>query len=193
MAAVQDPFPQAGAPSKEGSRFTGGMMDENSKININLLRNSQGEIDEERSATAKTLHSAGRERGAAEPGFWTGWMWTTSRGRTGPKDTFTRISMNPTRATARSSRWAGVFGAGMRDIERFGEKKDQEADGFPGPSLPTERSISTRLRGKFLRASAKTWTVRWQLRSVAYRKEERFESIDDLRKVREWMIISSPR
>ena len=51
-------IPLAEGIVEEGVSFSGGMVDENSKININLLRNSQGEIDEKREAQMRRLFRA---------------------------------------------------------------------------------------------------------------------------------------
>src|SRR5512135_1299778 len=51
-------IPSAEGTTEEGVSFYGGMVDENSKINVNLLRNSQGEIDEKREAQMRRLFRA---------------------------------------------------------------------------------------------------------------------------------------
>jgi general secretion pathway protein K len=192
-------LPLAEAIMQEGVSFAGGMVDESGKININLLVDSQGEIDEKREAQMRRLFRAmGVKEELLNP---LDWLDADDIERQdGAEGYFYQSLEEPYECANGPFLTVGqVFLVrGMREFERFGEKKNKRLMDYLTIHSDGKININTAWRFWSL---GKAWTVLWAESIVEYRKEESFESIEDLKKsgddeevldeIREWITVKS--
>ena len=173
--------PLAGGLAEEGVSFYGGMVDENSKININLLRNSQGEIDEKREAQMRRLFIAlGAKEERLNPVL--DWLDADDIERQdGAEGYFYQNLEEPYECANGPFLTVGqVFLVrGMREFERFGEKKLID---FLTIHSDGKININTAPK-EVLESLGESMDSTLAAAIVEYRKEENFESIEDLSKV----------
>ncbi len=174
--------PLAGGLAEEGVSFYGGMVDENSKININLLRNSQGEIDEKREAQMRRLFVAlGAKEERLNPLL--DWLDADDIERQdGAEGYFYQNLEEPYECANGPFLTVGqVFLVrGMREFERFGEKKKL----MDFLTIHSDGKININTAPKeVLESLGGSMDSTLAAAIVEYRKEENFESIEDLRKV----------
>jgi general secretion pathway protein K len=173
--------PLAGGLAEEGVSFYGGMVDENSKININLLRNSQGEIDEKREAQMRRLF---RAMGVNEERLNPVLDWLDSddiERQDGAEGYFYQNLEEPYECANGPLLTVGqVFLVrGMREFERFGEKKLMDF-----LTIHSDGKININKAPKeVLESLGESMDSTLAAAIVEYRKEENFENIEDLRKV----------
>ena len=168
----------------EGVSFSGGMVDENSKININLLRNSEGEIDEKREAQMRRLFGAlGIKEERLNPVL--DWLDADDIERQdGAEGYFYQSLEEPYQCANGPFLTVGqVFLVrGMRELERFGEKKDRRLMDYLTIHSDGKININTAPK-EVLETLSEDIDSAQAAAIVEYRKEQKFESIDDLRKV----------
>ena len=196
-------IPLAEGIVEAGVSFSGGMVDENSKININLLRNSQGEIDEKREAQMRRLFRAmGVKEERLNPVL--DWLDADDIERQdGAEGYFYQNLEEPYECANGPFLTVGqVFLVrGMRDLERFGEKKRKKLMDYLTIHSDGKININTAPK-EVLESLGENMDSALAAAIVEYRKEESFESIDDLRKVpgmddevlaeiREWITVKS--
>ncbi len=177
-------IPLAEGIAEEGVTFYGGMVDENSKININLLRNSQGEIDEKREAQMRRLF---RAMGVNEERLNPVLDWLDSddiERQDGAEGYFYQNLEEPYECANGPFLTVGqVFLVrGMREFERFGEKKSKKLMDFLTIHSDGKININTAPK-EVLESLGESMDSALAGSIVEYRKEETFESIEDLRKV----------
>jgi general secretion pathway protein K len=169
---------------EEGVSFYGGMVDENSKININLLRNSQGEIDEKREAQMRRLFRAmGVKEERLNPVL--DWLDADDIERQdGAEGYFYQNLEEPYECPNGPFLTVGqVFLVrGMREFERFGEKKTKKLMDFLTIHSDGKININTAPK-EVLESLGESMDSALAAAIVEYRKEENFESVDDLRNV----------
>jgi general secretion pathway protein K len=168
----------------EGVSFYGGMVDENSKININLLRNSEGEIDEKREAQMRRLFTAmGVKEERVNPLL--DWLDADDIERQdGAEGYYYQNLEEPYECANGPFLTVGqVFLVrGMRAFERFGEKKDKKLMDFLTIHSDGKININTAPK-EVLESLSESMDGALAEAIVQHRKEESFESIEDLRKV----------
>ena len=176
--------PLAEGIAEEGVSFYGGMVDENSKININLLRNSEGEIDEKREAQMRRLFRAlGVKEERLNPVL--DWLDADDIERQdGAEGYFYQNLEEPYSCANGPLLTVGqiFLVRGMREFERFGEKKDKKLMDFLTIYSDGKININTAPR-EVLESLGESMDGALASAIVESRKEEPFESIDDLRKV----------
>ena len=193
--------PLAGGLAEEGVSFYGGMVDENSKININLLRNSQSEIDEKREAQMRRLFIAlGVKEERLNPVL--DWLDADDIERQdGAEGYFYQNLEEPYECANGPFLTVGqVFLVrGMREFQRFGENKKL----MDFLTIYSDGKININTAPKeVLESLGESMDSTLAAAIVQYRKEENFESIGDLRKVpgmegqvlaeiREWITVKS--
>jgi general secretion pathway protein K len=169
---------------EEGVSFYGGMVDENSKININLLRNSQGEIDEKREAQMRRLFRAlGVKEDLLNPVL--DWLDADDIERQdGAEGYFYQNLEEPYECANGPFLTVGqVFLVrGMREFDRFGEKKSKKLMDYLTIHSDGKININTAPK-EVLESLGESMDSALAAAIVEYRKEEDFESLDDLRKV----------
>ena len=169
---------------EEGVSFYGGMVDENSKININLLRNSQGEIDEKREAQMRRLFRAlGVKEDRLNPVL--DWLDADDIERQdGAEGYFYQNLEEPYECANGPFLTVGqVFLVrGMREFDRFGEKKSKKLMDYLTIHSDGKININTAPK-EVLESLGESMDSALAAAIVEYRKEEDFESLDDLRKV----------
>jgi general secretion pathway protein K len=195
--------PLAEGVMEEGVSYYGGMIDENSKININLLRNSQGEIDEKREAQMRRLFTAlGVKEERLNPVL--DWLDADDIERQdGAEGYFYQNLEEPYACANGPFLTAGqVFLVrGMREFERFGEKRTKKLMDFLTIYSDGKININTASK-EVLESLGENMDSALAAAIVEYRKEGEFESIDDLRNVagmdedvlseiREWITVKS--
>jgi general secretion pathway protein K len=199
-------MPLAEGMAEEGVSFYGGMVDENSKININLLRNSEGEIDEKREAQMRRLFRAleiKEER--LNPVL--DWLDADDIERQdGAEGYYYQSLEDPYECANGPFLTVGqVFLVrGIREFERFGEKKNKRLMDYL--TIHSDGKININTAPKEVIESLSEDLDRAQAAAIVeYRKEQKFESIDDLRNVpglddiddhviaqmREWITVKS--
>jgi general secretion pathway protein K len=199
-------MPLAEGMAEEGVSFYGGMVDENSKININLLRNAEGEIDEKREAQMRRLFGAleiKEER--LNPVL--DWLDADDIERQDGAEGYYYQSLEEPYECANGPflTVGQVFLVrGMREFERFGEKKNKRLMDYL--TIYSDGKININTAPKEVIESLSEDLDRAQAAAIVeYRKEQKFESIDDLRKVpgldniddhiiaqmREWITVKS--
>ncbi len=194
-------IPSEGATVQEGVTFSGGMMDENGKVNVNLLRNDRGEIDEQRETQLRRLFRAlGLKEERLNPVL--DWLDVDDIERQDGAEGYWYQNLDEPYACA-NERFLTIgqvfLVRGMRDIERFGEKKEKRLLDYLTIHSEGKININTAPR-EVLESLSEDMDSALAAEIVAYRKEERFESIDDLRKVpgmddhlfaeiREWITV----
>jgi general secretion pathway protein K len=197
-------LPLAAAIMQEGVSFAGGMVDESGKININLLVDSQGEIDEKREAQLRRLFRAmGVKEELLNPLL--DWLDADDIERQdGAEGHFYQNLEQPYEcANGRFLTTGQIFMVrGMRELERFGEeKKTKRLLDFV--TIHSEGKININTASKeVLESLGESMDSALAESIVEYRKEESFESIEDLKKVggideevleeiREWITVKS--
>jgi general secretion pathway protein K len=169
---------------EEGVSFYGGMVDENSKININLLRNSQGEIDEKREAQMRRLFRAlGVKEDLLNPVL--DWLDADDIERQdGAEGYFYQNLEEPYECANGPFLTVGqVFLVrGMREFDRFGEKRSKKLMDYLTIHSDGKININTAPK-EVLESLGESMDSALAAAIVEYRKEEDFESLDDLRKV----------
>jgi general secretion pathway protein K len=177
-------LPSAEGTVEAGVSFYGGMVDENSKININLLRNSEGEIDEKREAQMRRLFVAmGVKEERLNPVL--DWLDADDIERQdGAEGYFYQNLEEPYECANGPFLTVGqVFLVrGMREFERFGEKKDKKLMDFLTIHSDGKININTAPK-EVLESLSESMDGALAEAIVQHRKEERFESIEDLNKV----------
>jgi general secretion pathway protein K len=177
-------IPSAEGTVEEGVSFYGGMVDENSKININLLRNGQGEIDEKREAQARRLFRAlGIQEERLNPVL--DWLDADDIERQdGAEAYFYQNLEEPYECANGPFLTVGqIFMVrGMREFERFGEKKNKRLLDYLTIYSDGMININTAPK-EVLQSLSESMDSTLAEAIVEYRKEENFESLDDLRKV----------
>jgi general secretion pathway protein K len=177
-------IPLAEGKGEEGVSFSGGMVDENSKININLLRNSQGEIDEKREAQMRRLFSAmGVNEERLNPVL--DWLDADDIERQdGAEGYFYQNLEEPYECANGAFLTVGqiFLVRGMRDLELFGEKKSKRLMDYLTIYSDGKININTAPK-EVLESLGENMDSALAEAIVEYRKGENFESIDDLRKV----------
>jgi general secretion pathway protein K len=177
-------LPAEGANGKEGVRFLGGIVDESGKININLLRNEEGEIDERREMQLRRLFIAlGLKEELLNPLL--DWLDADDIERQDGAEGYYYQSLDEPYECAN-----GPFLTigqlflvrGMREIERFGEKKEKRLLDYLTIYSDGKININTAPR-EVIESLSEEMDSAQAAEIVAYRKEEKFKSIDDLRKV----------
>ena len=196
-------IPLAEGIVEEGVSFSGGMVDENSKININLLRNSQGEIDEKREAQMRRLFRAmGVKEERLNPVL--DWLDADDIERQdGAEGYFYQNLEEPYECANGPFLTVGqiFLVRGMRELERFGEKKSKRLMDYLTIHSDGKININTAPK-EVLESLGENMDSALAEAIVEYRKEESFESIDDLGKVpgmdddvlaeiREWITVKS--
>jgi general secretion pathway protein K len=177
-------MPLAEGMAEPGVSFYGGMVDENSKININLLRNAQGEIDLKREAQMRRLFRAlGIKEERLNPVL--DWLDADDIERQdGAEGYFYQNLDEPYECANGPFLTVGqVFLVrGMREFERFGEKKNKKL--MDVLTIHSDGKINVNTAPKeVLESLGETMDSSLASAIVEYRKEEPFESIEDLRKV----------
>jgi general secretion pathway protein K len=177
-------IPSTEGTTEEGVSFYGGMVDENSKININLLRNSQGEIDEKREAQMRRLFRAlGIKEERLNPVL--DWLDADDIERQdGAEAYFYQNLEEPYECANGPFLTVGqVFLVrGMREFERFGEKKSKRLLDFLTIYSDGKININTAPK-EVIESLGENMDSALAEAIVESRKEEKFESVDDLRKV----------
>jgi len=177
-------IPLAEGKVEEGVSFSGGMVDENSKININLLRNSQGEIDEKREAQMQRLFRAmGVKEERLNPVL--DWLDADDIERQdGAEGYFYQNLEEPYECANGAFLTVGqiFLVRGMRDLELFGEKKSKRLMDYLTIYSDGKININTAPK-EVLESLGENMDSALAEAIVEYRKGEKFESIDDLRKV----------
>jgi len=176
--------PMAEGSVEAGVSYYGGMVDENSKININLLRNSQGEIDEKREAQMRRLF---RALGIKEECLNAVLDWLDAddiERQDGAENYFYQSLEEPYECANGPFLTVGqVFLVrGMREFERIGEKKDKKLLDYLTVHSDGKININTAPK-EVLETLSEDIDSAQAAAIVEYRKEQKFESIDDLRKV----------
>jgi len=177
-------IPLADGVAEEGVSFYGGMIDENSKININLLRNSQGEIDEKREAQMRRLF---RAMGVAEERLNPVLDWLDAddiERQDGAEGYFYQSLEEPYECANGPFLTLGqVFLVrGMREFERFGEKNSKKLMDFLTIHSDGKINVNTAPK-EVLESLGESMDPALAAAIVEYREEEPFESIEDLSKV----------
>jgi general secretion pathway protein K len=176
--------PLAEGIAEEGVSFYGGMVDENSRININLLRNSQGEIDEKREVQMRRLFRAlGIKEERLNPVL--DWLDADDIERQdGAEGYFYQNLEEPYECANSPFLTVGqiFLVRGMREFERFGEKKNKKLMDFLTIYSDGKINVNTAPK-EVLESLGESMDSALASAIVEYRKEERFESVDDLRKV----------
>ena len=195
--------PLAEGVMEEGVSYYGGMIDENSKININLLRNSQGEIDEKREAQMRRLFTAlGVKEERLNPVL--DWLDADDIERQDGAEGYFYQNLEEPYACANGPflTVGQVFLVrGMREFERFGEKRTKKLMDFLTIYSDGKININTASK-EVLESLGENMDSALAGAIVEYRKEGEFESIDDLRNVagmdedvlseiREWITVES--
>jgi len=179
-------LPSEGATGtgEEGVTFSGGMMAENGKININLLRNDKGEIDEKREAQIRRLFIAlGLKEERLNPLL--DWLDADDIERQDGAEGYYYQNLDEPYECANGPflTIGQVFLVrGMREIERFGEKKEKGLLDYLTIYSDGEININSAPK-EVIESLSEEMDSAQAAEIVAYRKEKRFESIDDLRKV----------
>jgi general secretion pathway protein K len=177
-------IPSSEGTVEEGVSFSGGMVDENSKININLLRNDQGEIDEQREAQARRLFRAlGIPEERLNPIL--DWLDADDIERQdGAEAYFYQNLEQPYECANGPFLTVGqIFMVrGMREFERFGEKKSKRLLDYLTIYSDGKINVNTAPK-EVLESLSESMDSTLAEAIVEYRKEANFESIDDLRKV----------
>ncbi len=196
-------IPLAEGIVQEGVSCSGGMVDENGKININLLRNSQGEIDEKREKQMRRLFIAlGLKEDRLNPVL--DWLDADDIERQdGAEGYFYQNLEEPYECANGPFLTVGqVFLVrGMTELERFGEKKSKRLLDYLTIYSDGKININTAPK-EVLESLGESMDGPLAEAIVEYRKEVKFESIDDLRKVpgmdnevlaeiREWITVKS--
>ena len=170
--------------AEQGVTFTGGMVDENGKLNINLLINEEGEIDEKGEARLRRLMTAlGLKEESANPLL--DWLDADDIERQdGAEAYFYRSLPQPYECgNAPFPTMGQVFLVrGMRELERFGEKKSKRLLDYLTIYSDGKINVNTAPK-EVIESLGENMDAALAEAIVEYRKEERFESIDDLRKV----------
>jgi general secretion pathway protein K len=177
-------IPSSEGVAEEGISFYGGMVDENSKININLLRNDQSEIDENREAQARRLF---RALGIPEERLNPILDWLDGddiERQDGAEAYFYQNLEQPyTCANGPFLTVGQIFMVrGVREFERFGEKKNKRLLDYLTIYSDGKININTAPK-EVLQSLSESMDSTLAEGIVEYRKEGNFESIDDLRKV----------
>jgi len=177
-------IPQAESVAEEGVSFHGGMVDENSKININLLRNSKGEIDEKREAQMRRLFRAlGVNEERLNPVL--DWLDADDIERQdGAEEYFYQNLEEPYECANGPFLTVGqvLLVRGMREIEAFGDNRSKKLMDYL--TIYSDGKINVNKAPKeVLESLGENMDSALASAIVDYRKEEAFESIDDLRKV----------
>jgi general secretion pathway protein K len=177
-------IPSAEGTVEEGVSFDGGMVDENSKININLLRNDQGEIDEKREAQMRHLFRAlGIPEERLNPIL--DWLDADDIERQdGAEAYFYQNLEEPYECANGPFLTVGqIFMVrGMREFERFGEKKDKRLLDYVTIYSDGRININTAPK-EVIQSLAENMDSALATAIVDYRKEAKFESLEDLKKV----------
>jgi general secretion pathway protein K len=199
-------IPLAEGIAEPGVSFYGGMVDENSKININLLRNSEGEIDERREAQIRRLFVAlGLKEELLNPVL--DWLDADDIERQDGAEGYYYQNLEEPYACANGPflTVGQIFLVrGMRELERFGEKKSKRLMDYLTIHSDGKININTAPK-EVLQSLSEDMDSALAESIVEYRKEESFESIDDLRNVpgldllddhriaemREWITVKS--
>jgi general secretion pathway protein K len=199
-------IPLAEGIAEPGVSFYGGMVDENSKININLLRNSEGEIDERREAQMRRLFVAlGLKEELLNPIL--DWLDADDIERQDGAEGYYYQNLEEPCACANGPflTVGQIFLVrGMRELERFGEKKSKRLMDYLTIHSDGKININTAPK-EVLQSLSEDMDSALAESIVEYRKEESFESIDDLRNVpgldqiddsrlaemREWITVKS--
>jgi len=199
-------MPLAEGIAEPGVSFYGGMVDENSKVNINLLRNSEGEIDERREEQMRRLFVAlGLKEELLNPIL--DWLDADDIERQdGAEGYFYQNLEEPYECANGPFLTVGqiFLVRGMRDLERFGEKKSKKLMDYLTIHSDGKININTAPK-EVLQSLSEDMDSALAESIVQYRKEESFESIDDLRNVpgldqiddhrlaemREWITVKS--
>jgi len=177
-------IPLAEGLVEEGLSYHGGMVDENSKININLLRNSQGEIDEKRETQMRRLF---RALGVNEERLNAVLDWLDAddiERQDGAEGYFYQNLEEPYECANGPFLTAGqmFLVRGMREFERFGEKKSKRILDYL--TIYSDGKVNINKAPKeVLESLGENMDSALAGAIVDYRKEESFESIEDLRKV----------
>jgi general secretion pathway protein K len=177
-------LPEAEGLVEEGVSFSGGMIDENSKININLLRNSQGEIDEKREAQMRRLFRAlGLNEERLNPVL--DWLDADDIERQdGAEGYFYQNLEEPYECANGPFLTVGqvLLVRGMRDLDRFGENKSKSLQDYLTIYSDGKININTASK-EVLESLSESMDSALAEAIVEYRKEESFETVDDLSKV----------
>ena len=177
-------MPLAEGVAEAGVSFYGGMIDENSKINVNLLRNSQGDIDEKRETQMRRLFRAlGIPEERLNPVL--DWLDADDIERQdGAEGYFYQSLEDPYECANGPFLTVGqVFLVrGMREYERFGEKKSKRLMDFLTIHSDGKININT-APVEVLESLSDGIDSALAQAIVEYREEEPFESIGDLSKV----------
>jgi len=199
-------IPLAEGIAEPGVSFYGGMVDENSKININLLRNSEGEIDERREAQMRRLFVAlGLKEELLNPVL--DWLDADDIERQDGAEGYYYQNLEEPYACANGPflTVGQIFLVrGMRELEHFGEKKSKRLMDYLTIHSDGKININTAPK-EVLQSLSEDMDSALAESIVEYRKEESFESIDDLRNVpgldllddhriaemREWITVKS--
>jgi|GEM_PF-120749 len=177
-------MPLAEGMAEVGVSFYGGMIDENSKINVNLLRNSQGDIDEKREAQMRRLFRAlGIPEERLNPLL--DWLDADDIERQdGAEGYFYQNLEDPYECANGPFLTVGqiFLVRGMREFERFGEKKSKKLMDFLTIHSDGKININTAPK-EVLESLSDGIDSALASAIVEHRKEEPFESVQDLTKV----------
>lgn len=199
-------LPLAAAIMEQGVSFAGGMVDESGKININLLVDNQGEVDEKREAQLRRLFLAlGVKEDLVNPLL--DWLDADDIERQdGAEGYFYQNLEQPYEcANGRFLTPGQVFMVrGMRPLERFGEDKEKKTKRLLDfVTIYSEGKVNINTAPKeVIESLGESMDSALAEAIVEYRKEENFESIEDLKKVagmdqevldeiREWITVKS--
>jgi general secretion pathway protein K len=177
-------IPSSEGTVQEGVSFYGGMVDENSKININLLRNDQGEIDEKREAQMRHLFRAlGIPEERLNPVL--DWLDADDIERQdGAEAYFYQNLEEPYECANGPFLTVGqIFMVrGMREFAQFGEKKNKRLLDYVTIYSDGRININTAPK-EVIESLAENMDSALAAAIVDYRIEAKFESLEDLKKV----------
>ncbi|MGE5840457.1 MAG: type II secretion system minor pseudopilin GspK [Deltaproteobacteria bacterium] len=177
----------AAAMMEQGVSFAGGMVDESGKININLLLNDQGEIDEKREAQLRRLFLAlGVKEEVLNPLL--DWLDADDIERQDGAEGFYYQNLeHPYEcANGRFLTVGQIFMVrGMRQLERFGEEKEKKTRRLLDyVTIYSEGKININTAPKeVLESLGESMDSALAESIMEFRKEESFESVEDLKKV----------
>jgi len=177
-------IPLAEGMAEEGVSFYGGMIDENGKINVNLLRNSQGEIDENREAQMRRLFRAlGIPEERVNPVL--DWLDADDIERQdGAEGYFYQTLEDPYECANGPFLTVGqiFLVRGIRAFERFGEKKSKKLMDFLTIHSDGKINVNTAPK-EVLESLGESMDPALAAAIVEHRKEAPFETIEDLSEV----------
>lgn len=196
-------LPLAAAIMEQGVSFAGGIVDESGKIDINRLVNNEGEIDEAREAQLRRLFRAlGVKEELVNPLL--DWLDGDDIERQdGAEGHFYQNLEEPYECgNGRFLTTGQIFMVrGMRELERFGEKKTKRLLDFVTIHSGGKVNINTAPK-EVIESLGETVDSALAESILEYRKEGSFQSIEDLKKVagvdeevldeiREWITVKS--